>query len=395
MRVLINTVPFYGKGAGLRTYTTQLLRALHASNADMEWHIALRAEDAERLDLANDKRFRLTRLSTGARPPSVPGLRFIWWNMLDQVAVPGSCTPKKYDLVHYLDSYGPAFRTTRVPLVLTVHDIIPLTGEGYYAGWMRRYLAYSMRRTIPGAVSLLTVSDATAYALEKMLNIPPERIKVVALGVDERFRPTSERERAAVLQRYGITGPYIINVGTIEPRKNLARLVHAFAQAKRRFNIPHQLLLAGKPKWKADDVTAAIELANLGSAIRLLGFVPDEDIAPMIGAADVLAYPSLEEGFGLPVIEGMACGTPVIASITSPIAETIGNAALLVDPLNIDAIAVALGELCMNPQRRAAMSAEGLARAQQFSWSHVADATIETYRHAAGERQPVLESYRA
>lgn len=393
MRILINTVPFYGRGAGVRTYTTQLLRALHASNADMEWHVALHREDAEHLGLTSDRRFRLTSLSRFARPPAVPGLRFVWWNTFDQLAVPRSCSPKKFDLVHYLDSYGPSLWIPKTPLILTVHDLIPLTGKDFYAGWMRRQLAFSMRHTIPNAVSLLAVSDATAYALEKMLHIPPDRIKVVTLGVDKRFRLTSSHERAAIVQRYGITAPYVINVGTIEPRKNLARLVYAFALAKHRFNLPHQLLLAGKPKWKADDVMAAIAEVNLGSAIRMLGFVPDEDIAPLIGAADVLAYPALEEGFGLPVIEGMACGTPVLASITSPIAGQLGHAALLVDPLSVDVMAAAIGELCVNPERRAAMSAEGLARARKYSWGRVADATTEAYRLAVQPQVRYVQQY--
>lgn len=387
MRVLINTVPFYGKGAGLRTYTTQLLRAFHTSQADMEWHVSLRGEDAEALGLTSDRRFRLTRIAQVSRPPRVPGLRFAWWNTIDQLIIPGYARPQKFDLVHYLDSYGPAFRAPKIPFVLTVHDLIPLTGRDFYAGWMRRYLASLMRRTIPHATAIVANSDKTAQSLRNLLGIPTNRITVALLGVDEMFHPTSADERAAVLRRYHVTTPYIINVGTIEPRKNLARLVRAFAQAKRQFDLPHHLLIAGKPKWKADDVTAAIEETGLGSAIHLLGFVPDEDIAPLIGGADVLAYPSLEEGFGLPVVEGMACGVPVIASVNSPLAEDVGPAALLVDPLDVNAMATALRELCTNAEKRAMMSAEGLARAQRYSWGHVAEATLDMYRRAAGQRQ--------
>ncbi len=294
MRVFINTVPFYRKGAGVRTYTTQLLRALHASNADMEWHIILQEDDAERLGLANDNRFHFNRLSAVVRPPRVPGLRFVWWSALDQLAIPGACTPRKYDVIHYLDSYGPAFHTPNVPLVLTVHDIMPLTENDHHASWVRRYLASLMRRTIPNAMTVLAVSDATAFALEKVLAVPAERIRVSALGVDERFRPPSAHERVAVLGRYGITAPYIINVGTIEPRKNLVRLVRAFAQAKRQFGIPHQLLIAGNPKWRADEVTAAIAEANAGHVIRLLGFVSDEDIAPLMAGLMSLHFHPLK-----------------------------------------------------------------------------------------------------
>lgn len=387
MRVLINTVPFYGKGAGLRTYTTQLLRAFHASRADMEWHVSLRNEDAEALGLVSDSRFHLTRIAPVSRPPRVPGVRFAWWNTIDQFIVPGYSKPEKYDLVHYLDSYGPAFRMPRIPYVLTVHDVIPLTGHDFYAGWTRRYLASLMRRTIPRAAAIMADSDTTAQALRDLLDIPSNRIAVALLGVDETFHPTSADERAEVLQRYHVTNPYIINVGTIEPRKNLVRLVHAFAQAKRHLDLPHHLLIAGKPKWKADDVTTAIDETGLSSAIHLLGFVPDEDIAPLIGGAHVLAYPSLEEGFGLPVIEGMACGVPVIASVNSPLAEDIGTAALLVDPLDVNAMATALGEICTNAEKRATMSAEGLARAQRYSWGHVADATLDMYHRAAGQVQ--------
>ena len=380
MRVFINTIPYYGKGEGVRTYTSGLLRALHASSAEMEWQVVLHPQDFEKLGLNTDPRFRLWP----CYPRSSAGLRFVWRNGIDQVVVPVHAA--RCEIVHYLDSYGPlvspltlhsAQGATRV--VLTVHDLIPLVNTAYHTSWVRRYLATLMRASIPHAAALFADSQTTASDLVTRLRIPAERISVVPMGVDNRFRPATVEERRRVMATYELTAPYILTVGTIEPRKNLARVVRAFAQARRRYQLPHQLLIVGKPGWGYQDLQRAIAEAQMGSAVRLMGYLPAEDIAPLISQADLLVYLSLEEGFGLPVAEGMACGAPVLTSSVSSVAEVAGEAAATVDPLNVEEIAQTLATLCRDHVQRDHLAQAGLVRAREYTWERVAAATLTTY----------------
>jgi glycosyltransferase involved in cell wall biosynthesis len=352
----------------------------------MEWHVLLHRQDFERLGLADDARFHLAPFPALARPAPVPGVRFLWRNTLDQVLTP--LAHLGFDIVHFLDSYGPLSPLVRAALVLTVHDLIPLTSSRYHSPAVRAYLGGLMRSTIPRAAAIMADSVTTARQLGGILHVPEQRVTVVPMGVDERFHHPTEEEQKRVKAHYQITGPYVISVGTIEPRKNLARVVRAFARAKRMYGVPHHLLIVGKMGWGYGDVLAAIEEAQLGPAIRLLGYLPREDVPPLIGGADVLLYPSLEEGFGLPVAEGMACGTPVITSSVSSVAEVAGEAGLLVDPLSVEAIAAATGRLCQDAALRASLREVCQVRAGQYTWARVGNATLAIYERLATPRSP-------
>ncbi len=380
MRVLLNAVPLYGKGAGARTYTAGLLKALSASDADMEWHVLLRGADFDRLGIASDARFHRIPFIGPVAPPNLPGARFIWRNVLDQLALP--LYGRRYDVTHFLDTYGPLMSPGETPLALTVHDLFPITNPEYFSPWVARYLA-SLMRAIPQATGLMAISGATASALTAVFGIPSERIRIVHNGVDARFHPATEAERRDVVRRYAIESPYLLAVGTVERRKNLARVVRAFARARRETNLPHQMLIAGKPGWGYDEIEAAIAETGMGDVVRLLGYIPSEDVPPLISGADALIQLSLAEGFGLPVIEGMACGAPVITSSTSALAEVAGGAAIVVDPLDENAISGALINLCQDSELRARLREASLRHARQYSWSRVADAAIATYRDVA------------
>jgi glycosyltransferase involved in cell wall biosynthesis len=381
VRVFINTIPLYGRSPGLRTYTAGLLTALSASDADMEWRVILRPQDAERLRLSSDARFQLAPFSFLAHGSQVPGVRFIWRNMVDQTLA--LWLARRHDVVHYVDSYGPVRPARRTPVAITVHDILPLLERRYFSPWVARYLGSLMQISIPKASAVMAVSGHTARLLSARLHIPPERIVVIPAGVDERFRPSSPAALQAIATRYRLTVPYIIYVGSINPRKNVDRLIRAFAHARRAHDLPHQLLLVGEFGWQYDHVLAAIRKAALGDTIRVLGHVPAEDVPALISGAVCLAYPSLEEGFGLPVIEAMACGTPVLTSAASSLKEVARNAALLVDPTSEDAIAQALIRLIHDQALRDSLHAAGLARARDFEWKQVAAATIQVYRQVA------------
>lgn len=377
MRVVLNTVPLYGKGAGARTYTAQLLRALSASDADMEWLVALRPSESERLGLNRDARFRRLPIASPAAPPSAPGARFLWRNALEQAIIP--LQARRYDVLHYLDSYGPVARPRGVPLALTVHDILPLTHPEYFRPRSRRYLAPLMSRTIPRADAIMAISGATAQTLIDRLHVSPERIRVVHNGVEPLFRPAPAAEVARARRRYGIEWPYLIAVGAIERRKNLPRVIRAFAQARREAGLPHHLLLVGSAGLGDEEVVEAITSAGVAGLTHLLGYTPRADLPALLTGADVALYLSLAEGFGLPIIEAMACGTPVIASTAPALVEVAGDAALLVDPTDEEGITRALTDLCRDPAGRSRLSQAGVEQARRYTWARVADEAIRLY----------------
>jgi glycosyltransferase involved in cell wall biosynthesis len=244
-----------------------------------------------------------------------------------------------------------------------------------------------MRRTIPRAQALLAVSAHTARQLTARLGVPPERIVVVPNGIDELFHPRSASGLQCVAERYGLPERYVIYAGSIHPRKNVARLIRAFASARRERALPHHLILVGGLGWHFDDVLAAMREVNAASAaevVRSLGRVPDVDLAPLIAGADCLAYPSLDEGFGLPMVEAMACGTPVLTSRIAALEEVAGDAAVLVAPHDEPAIAAALGALCTESTLREQLRDRGLAQAARYRWSQVADETLRVYQRLAG-----------
>ncbi|HEX9037172.1 MAG TPA: glycosyltransferase family 1 protein [Ktedonobacterales bacterium] len=379
MRALINTAPLYGKGAGARTYTAGLLTALAASAVDMEWDVLVREADYQRLGLAADPRFHRLAIGWPPAPPTLRGARFLWRNAVDQVIIPYS--GRKYDVIHYLDSYGPLWGAGRTPFALTVHDVFPITHPEYFKPWVARYLA-ALMRVIPRASALMAISEQTARDLTERFGIALERIRVIHNGVDARFHPATADERRAALRKYGVNSPYFLAVGTVEARKNLSRIIRAFEQARSGGAITQQLLIAGKAGYGYDEIVNATREPDLNNAARLLGYVPDEDVVALMSGADALIYISLAEGFGLPVIEGMACGAPVITSHTGALAEVAGNAAYLVDPEKQAGIAAALMTLGHSAEWRARLRLASLERAKAFSWGAVAEATVTAYREA-------------
>jgi glycosyltransferase involved in cell wall biosynthesis len=199
---------------------------------------------------------------------------------------------------------------------------------------------------------------------------------VVLHGVAERFRPLEDpRLLGSAQARYGIRAPYILAVGTVQPRKNLARLLEAFAQAARAGDAP-QLVIAGKRGWLSEGIERRARELGLGERVRFAGYVADADLPALLSGALAFALPSLYEGFGMPVLEAMACGAPVLTSDTSALPEAAGGAALLVDPTDTAAIAAALARLIGEPELRADLRARGLRRAAGATWARCAEETL-------------------
>jgi glycosyltransferase involved in cell wall biosynthesis len=265
-----------------------------------------------------------------------------------------------------------------IPTVLTVHDLIFRHLPAHHKPLNRWYLNLTMPLYCRRATHIITVSQATRRDLSAAYAIPEGKITVIYEAASPRFRPQSEDVIAKVRARYGLPDRYLLFVGTIEPRKNLTRLLSAFKTVHHE-GLTEGLVVVGRRGWLYDDFFAALEESPAKEAVILPGYVPDPDLPAVYAGAQALVLPSLYEGFGLPVLEAMACGTPVACSGVSSLPEVAGDAALLFDPRDTDAIAAALHRILSRDDLREALADRGTARAGCFSWSRAATETQSVY----------------
>ena len=209
--------------------------------------------------------------------------------------------------------------------------------------------------------------------------VPAEKVAVVPLAPRRAFRFVVEVESAEVLRRLGVEAEFILFVGTVEPRKNLLTLVRAFDELLRHTDARPQLVIAGQKGWLTEELFALVEQSGLKERILFTGYVSDEDLRALYSACRVCVYPSLYEGFGLPPLEAMACGAPVITSRIPVIMETVGAAARLIDPKSVPALAQSLSEVLQNEGERRRLSRAGLEQAAQFTWERTASLTLDVY----------------
>jgi len=292
---------------------------------------------------------------------------------------------EKLDLLH-VQYTAPYFADC--PIVSTIHDI---SFEHYPEFFTRKeasFLKVGIRKTAKEAARIITVSDYSKQDMIDTYRVPEERIVVTYNSIDEAFRavPTSA-QLAEVRQKYGIEGEYILAVGNLQPRKNIPRLLEAYKRIRlENADIRAKLVVVGRKAWMFEGIFQSLADFPFLKDVILTDYVPKEDLPLLYNAASVFVYPSIFEGFGLPVLESMACGTPVVTSNTSCLPEIAGGAAVLVDPLKEDDIAAGIVKLLREPKTRQAYIAKGLARAQDFSWEKTGRQTSAIYESVLEER---------
>jgi glycosyltransferase involved in cell wall biosynthesis len=268
--------------------------------------------------------------------------------------------------------------------VVTIHDLGYRAFPEAHPPLARRYLDWSTRWSAAAARRVIVPSEATARDLSAVYGTPPGRIVVIPHGHHPRFRPLNAATVDAGLARLGIARPYVLFVGTLQPRKNLARALVAFERLAAR-GWPGRLVLVGQRGWLSDPIFSTIARPDsaANSRVHLTGYLADEDVPIVYNGAEGLVFPSLYEGFGLPALEAMACGTPVLTSGTTSLPEVVGDAALLVDPLDTDAIASGMARLVGDAALRADLRQRGLARAGEFTWRRAAERTLAVLENVA------------
>ncbi len=301
--------------------------------------------------------------------------RSIWMQMV----LPAALRAEQPILCHFTNFTAPL--SCQTPFVVTIHDMTLSLFPRLHP--MRQHLV--MRPFVPmiaqRAAAIIAVSQSAKVDIVRLLGVPESKVHVIYEAAAAHFQPVSSAQIAATRHSYGLHGRYILYVGTIEPRKNLVRLVEAYARMKAA-GLPHQLLLVGKLGWDYKPLYGRIEELGLRDDVLFLGYVPSDDLVSLFNMAEVFAFPSLYEGFGLPVIEAMACGTPVVTTRAGSLSEVAGDAALTVDPLSVGELTDALIAVVSDATLAETLRERGLARASQMSWRETARQTLAVYRQA-------------
>jgi glycosyltransferase involved in cell wall biosynthesis len=372
MRVGIDATAVPQQRTGAGNYIVNLIRNLpRVDNANEYVVFGTSAHEQELLPAGGAPNVRFVRRDFPGR-----GARLAW----EQVGLPRQVRANRLDVLHSPHYTMPLRHSARS--VVTFCDMTFVLHPDLHQGIKRVFFPAMMRLSARRADRLIAISESTREDLVGMWGVDRSRVSAIPLAADEHFQPRPQAEIAGVCGRYDLRpGDYILYVGMLEPRKNVDRLVEAFGQAAGDL-IGIDLVIAGRRGWMYDQIFARVEELGLQGRVRFTGFVPGADLPALYSGARLFAYPSKYEGFGLPVLEAMSCGAPVVTTNVSSMPEVAGDAALLVAPDDVAGLAAALKRLANDSGLRDGLVCRGLERARTFSWERCARETIAVYEAA-------------
>lgn len=369
MRIGIDARLVHYTKAGIAQYIFHLVRELAALDSSNEYLVLQHRKDKP--PLVQRPNFRRRTLWTPSH------------HRLEQRALPFEIGRMNLDLLHSPD-FIPPFRRNCLS-VITVHDLAFLLFPGFMTRESANYYG-QIDMAVRNTDHIIAVSQSTADDIQRLLGVSESRISVIYEAADPLFRPVENPEAiAAVRARYGVPEEFVMFVGTIEPRKNLPTLFEAFRLLRDRYSSSAKLVVVGKLGWLVDESLTAVDRLGLREDVLFVQQVPPEDLLHLYNSARALVMPSFYEGFGLPALEAMACGTPVIVSNVSSLPEVVGDAGILISPENPESIAVALWRVLSDARLRDEMRAKGLSRAACFSWEKAAQQTLDVYHEVMSQ----------
>lgn len=374
MRIGLDGIPLGNLKTGIGHYTFELTRSL------------ARIAPSDEFELVSPFPF-LTELSNQELPANLRTQRVRvnllskrWW----AVGLPAYVKRAGYNLFHGTNYDIPLWN--RCPTVVTIHDLSVLLHPHLHPSRIVRRARRRLRVMARFATMIITATEAGKREVCAHLKIKSERVAVTPYAPRRSFRPVPPEQTVEVRRRLGIEDEFLLFVGTIEPRKNLLTLVSAYEEILRTSSVRAQLVIAGREGWLMDDLYAYIKRTGIKDSLHFTGYLSEEDLAALYSSCRVFIYPSLYEGFGLPPLEAMACGAPVITSRIHSIMEVVGEAAHLVEPTDAKDIAQSIVTLLADEGERKRLSQAGRARALEFTWEKTAQQTLGIYRQVISER---------
>jgi len=372
MRIAIDATAIPRLMAGAGVYTYQLVRALAAFEAEHDYVVFTRSDAFD--DLARQRpRVRVVQVAAPSRPE-----RLLW----EQFLLPGRLRRLAIDVLH-----SPHHTTPALPLpcrrVVTLHDVTFFLLPQRYPPARRLYFQAITRAAARLGQAIITPSQTVKRDVVRVLGVPEEKVTAIAEAPAPEFAPLEDADALGRMRwRYKLPTHYILSVGNLEPGKNRGRLIAAYSRLREK-GLQHHLVIAGQRAWRYESELELVRRLRLDDVVHFLGYVDGADMPGLYSGADLLAFPSLYEGFGLPVLEAMACGTPVVTSSVSALPEVAGDAALLVDPKDVAGLAEAMERAVADEALRADLRARGLKRAGEFSWDKAARETVRVYEAVA------------
>ncbi|HEY2971030.1 MAG TPA: glycosyltransferase family 1 protein [Pyrinomonadaceae bacterium] len=366
MRIGIDGIPLASARTGIGHYTFELAQALAR--------------------LAPEHEFQLVSpVPFISGPPEPDGVapsnlhkvqtkRRFWWGL----GLPGYITQSSLSLFHGTNYEVPLW--SKCPSIVTVHDLSLLLHPEMHSSHLVRRARYRLPLMARAANTIIAVTESASKEISDHLRINPAKIAVTPLAPRRTFRPLPPKQTEETRKRLGVEDDFILFVGTPEPRKNLITLLRALTEVRRNTELRPQLVIAGKRGWHLNEILAEIASAGLTERLKFTDYISDGDLCALYSSCTVCIYPSLYEGFGLPPLEAMACGAPVITSNIPSIVETTGNAAHLISPNDVQQLAQAIVEMIAEAGKRLRLSRAGLERASQFTWERTAELTLEVYK---------------
>lgn len=370
MTILIDATPLLLRSAGVKNYL-------------YHWITALRRQ-------ARDERIRLFPFLGDLGPLEHDRSVLSSWETWPRLAMLYLVNLRRNPLIEWISKDADLFHATnqvrqpprRTRLTATIHDLTCwLLPELHTAANVRADRSFA-DRVLRRAARLIAVSESTKSDAVRILGLDPERVEVIYPGVADTFFNCGEAERARVREHYRLARPYVLSVGTLEPRKNLDRLLEAWSRLAPSLRGEVDLAVAGPRGWAASEIFERLQAA--GRSVRYLGYVPERDLPGLTAGAAVFVYPSLYEGFGFPLAQALACGVPAVVSNVSSLPEVAGDAALLVDPRSAEEIREALERLLLSPALARQLAAKARRRAQRFRWEVSAEQSLAFFRRAVG-----------
>jgi glycosyltransferase involved in cell wall biosynthesis len=367
MRVGIDARVLGSQTGGDETYLRNVIRALATADPGGDHALFLAAAHADE-QITGAERMRRIAVAPHGRLPN-------------PLAMPLALARARIDVAHatYMAPWPYPVR-----LVVSVHDI----AYERYPQWFTPAMVSTLRRFVPLTIRrsrvVLTLSEFCRADIVRRYRVAPQKVVVAPCAADPLFAPLPDvAHLAAVRARYATGARFILCVGNLQPRKNLQTLIAAYVRLRQADATRHRLVLVGKAAWLYDPIFAAARASGYGAELIFTGYVPQEDLVALYNAADLFVYPSLFEGFGLPPLEALACGTPVIAANTAALPEVVGEAGVLVDPREVDGLAGAMARVLGDGVLRARLRVQGPQRAARFSWDATARTIVDAYRRAA------------